>query len=403
MRALVRRGRPFAADQVEHRALPVAHGALDRVAQVRRRPVQPASPVGRAAARCRRRCVRHDVAARSAARSAAASTSSATPDSSAAVSSDAGLVRSAGDGRGEPVAQAADPVLQRAQQLPGADELLPAGQHLAAQQRAVAHAVVDLGERARVGRARRRRAAAPRRRSGRAPARRGRRCAGAGCPVRRRGCAGRRRRAAPASRARSDEPVAQRADDGLGQQAVVRAWSRGRRRAAPRPARARRASRRRCAAMSVLGARGHPVEQHGERGAALLGGLQHVPRHGVGVAGGRRDEQPQVGGGEQLRGEPPVRGDDRVDVGGVEEGEARDPATADVTSCSVRWSVPAPLVRVSSGSTRVSENQRRSSGWQTSTGERVVGPQHPGRRDLRRGPGCSRPSTCPRRWSRRRR
>ena len=35
----------------------------------------------------------------------------------------------------------------------------------------------------------------------------------------------------------------------------------------------------------VLGALRHPVEQHRQRGAALLGGLQHVPRHGVGVAG----------------------------------------------------------------------------------------------------------------------
>ena len=58
----------------------------------------------------------------------------------------------AGDGRGEPVAQPPDPVLQRAQQLPGADELLPAGQDLTAQQRAVAHALVDLGDRALVGR-----------------------------------------------------------------------------------------------------------------------------------------------------------------------------------------------------------------------------------------------------------
>ena len=79
----------------------------------------------------------------------------------------------------------------------------------------------------------------------------------------------------------------------------------------------------RCAAMSASAPGRHPVEQHGERGAALLSGLQDVPRHGVGVSGGRRDEQPQVRGGEQLRREPPVRGHDRVDVGGVEEGEAR--------------------------------------------------------------------------------
>ena len=56
----------------------------------------------------------------------------------------------AADRRGEPVPEPAHPVLQGAQQLPGADELLPARQDLPAQQRAVAHALVDLGDRAHV-------------------------------------------------------------------------------------------------------------------------------------------------------------------------------------------------------------------------------------------------------------
>jgi hypothetical protein len=73
----------------------------------------------------------------------------------------------------------------------------------------------------------------------------------------------------------------------------------------------------------VLGALGYPVEQHRQRGAALLRGLQDVPRHGVRIAGGGGDEQPEVGCGEQLRREPPVGRHDGVDVGSVEEGEPR--------------------------------------------------------------------------------
>ena len=160
----------------------------------------PAAPRWPAAGPCPRRWSATTLAARSAARSAAASTSSATPDSSAAVELGARL-GPAGDRRGEPVPQPAHPVLQRAQQLPGADELLPAGQDLPAQQRAVAHAVVDLGDRARVGGVGRRPAAGPRRRPAPGPGRRGRRCAAGGCPAPRPACdvrprPGGRRRAA---------------------------------------------------------------------------------------------------------------------------------------------------------------------------------------------------------------
>ena len=62
-----------------------------------------------------------------------------------------------------------------------------------------------------------------------------------------------------------------------------------------------------------------PVEDDRDRGGALGGLAQVVPRHLVGVAGRRGDEQPQVGGREQLRGERPVALLDRVDVGGVED------------------------------------------------------------------------------------
>ena len=53
--------------------------------------------------------------------------------------------RPAGDRRGEPVAASGRPGTAARAELAGADELLPAGQHLAAQQRPVAHAVVDVG------------------------------------------------------------------------------------------------------------------------------------------------------------------------------------------------------------------------------------------------------------------
>jgi hypothetical protein len=119
------------------------------------------------------------------------------------------------------------------------------------------------------------------------------------------------------------EPAAERGDDGVGQQTLVqgRLGNDEQRRTGQAVCGEHLLKMRRDV---VLGARRYPVEQHRQRGAALLGGLQDVPRHGVGVAGGGGDEQPQVGCGEQLRREPPVRGHDGVDVRGVEEGEPRD-------------------------------------------------------------------------------
>ena len=69
------------------------------------------------------------------------------------------------------------------------------------------------------------------------------------------------------------------------------------------------------------GVGGGAVEHDRDRGRALGGLAQVVPRHLVGVPGGRGDEQPQVGGGEQLGGQRAVALLDRVDVGGVEDGQ----------------------------------------------------------------------------------
>ena len=66
----------------------------------------------------------------------------------------------------------------------------------------------------------------------------------------------------------------------------------------------------------------HAVEHDGDDGAALARLLEQLPRDGVRVARGGRDEEPGVGGGEQLVGERAVLVGDRVDVGRVEQGDA---------------------------------------------------------------------------------
>ena len=65
------------------------------------------------------------------------------------------------------------------------------------------------------------------------------------------------------------------------------------------------------------------VEHDRERGAALARALEQLPRHRVRVARGGRDEEPGVRGGEQLRAERAVLGDDGVDVRGVEQSQPR--------------------------------------------------------------------------------
>ena len=158
-------------------------------AREQRAPGRPAAPVASAA--------------RSAARSAAAWTTASTLDSHRRLQ--LGLAA-----RALPVTSARTrsrsqptPRLQRAHQVARADDLVPAREHLAAQQRAAADRLVDLVERRGVGAARRPRAARrrppPARRAPRATdARRG----AAGCRARRSACGARARRA-PARRPRA--------------------------------------------------------------------------------------------------------------------------------------------------------------------------------------------------------
>ncbi len=70
------------------------------------------------------------------------------------------------------------------------------------------------------------------------------------------------------------------------------------------------------------GRRRHPGQDDAERGAPVPRVLEQFPDDGVGVAPGRRHEQPQVRGVEELARELPVGGDDGVDVRRVKQGDA---------------------------------------------------------------------------------
>jgi hypothetical protein len=134
--------------------------------------------------------------------------------------------------------------------------------------------------------------------------------------------------------------------------------------------------RREVRADLVGGAGGHAVEHQRDDGAALAGGAQQRPGHGVGVAGRGGDEQPQVRGGQQLRGERPVAVDHRVDVRCVEVGQAGGQVVGG-DECSEPGSVLGLDVRASPGSSWFSANHGESAGLQTRTGARVVGRSTP--------------------------
>ena len=129
-------------------------------AGTRRRDVRQLAP-GRRAARGPPGRTRQASTVRSAAPSAAARTSASRLLSSACSTASVGGGRPVSERR-DPVPQPADPLLAGcAVELAGADELLPAGQHLAAQHAAAADAVVDLAQRRPRRRRPPRRAAGP--------------------------------------------------------------------------------------------------------------------------------------------------------------------------------------------------------------------------------------------------
>ena len=67
---------------------------------------------------------------------------------------------------------------------------------------------------------------------------------------------------------------------------------------------------------------GHAVEHHGDGDGACGCFVEQFPGHGVGVAVGGGDEEPQVCGGEQFLGEGAVFLGDGVDIGCVDERDA---------------------------------------------------------------------------------
>ena len=235
------------------------------------------------------------------------------------------LLRLALEPAADPVADPADTGLQGPQQLTGADELLPAGEDLAAQQAAVGGRLGDVAPRLVVGAVHVVAAAVAVISTWAAWAV----ATSLGPPARptgrpRRGSAGRR------PRGRSRRRRAARARCGSRATSRRPAAARPRRRAAPSTVnsgeRSRPRSREHLLQVRgdlVAGAGRDPVEHDRDRGAALGGRAQEVPGHLVGVAGGRGDEEPEVGGGQQLGGERAVADLDRVDVRGVEDRQAR--------------------------------------------------------------------------------
>ncbi len=65
----------------------------------------------------------------------------------------------------------------------------------------------------------------------------------------------------------------------------------------------------------------HAVDHQRKGRSAFLCPTKKVPRNGVGVSDGRRDEDPQVGRGEQLCRQFAIRALDRVDVRGIDQRE----------------------------------------------------------------------------------
>ncbi len=221
----------------------------------------------------------------------------------------------------EPVAEPADARLQRAHDVAGADDLVPARQHLAAQQRAAAQRRLDLSERVA-----RRPASASARSS----------AAAASCSIAARSTTSGAHRQArertaqrPADERRARlrvggepvEPGAHGPERVRGQQLLLERRPRGRR-ARPRrraaPSRASAAGAPAPPAPASSGTRLSTTESAVPRSRAER---QELPRHGVRVAGGGRDEEPPVRGGEQLVRERAVLGEHGVDVGRVEQRE----------------------------------------------------------------------------------
>ena len=118
----------------------------------------------------------------------------------------------------------------------------------------------------------------------------------------------------------------------------------------------------------VIGLRRQAIDDDDQRQATLPDPAEDEPRDAVGVAGRGRNEQAQVGGLDELIGELAVGVLDTVDVGRVDEREARRPGSGRSRSAAACGSTPASVPSRKAGA---------SSGWARTMAVRVVGRSTP--------------------------
>ena len=139
---------PLGADHLQHVLLPVAHRALRAPAEVARGPAQVLAGVGEQRLAGGERLPR---GLRALGGGLGVLEDQRLEPGLDGDGDPLGLLRLAADGVDDPVAQPADAGLERLEQLTGPDELLPAREHLAAQQGAVGRRLADLPDRVVVG------------------------------------------------------------------------------------------------------------------------------------------------------------------------------------------------------------------------------------------------------------
>ena len=321
-RAVVRLSAPSVAHHLQHALLPVADGPLGLAGGTRATPGRGRGPCRRRAAACRPRRRSRSARRRSAAASACSTSSDSRPLSTATVtrSTCCGLPRNQPPTRSrtQPTRdsreRSSSPVptnsCQRASTSPRS-RLPSADASATSRERLVVGAVRVAAEPRRSARPGPRGPPATLARAAR-PTEDG---AVEGLPHDRRPRVWRRRRAPRASRGPGRPPPAGSSPcSSTGPSSTVNSGERSRPRSRQHLLQVR--------GDLVARAGGDPVEHDRHRGAALGRRPQEVPRHLVGVAGGRGDEQPQVGRCEQLGGQGAVADLDGVDVGGVEDRQA---------------------------------------------------------------------------------
>ena len=227
--------------------------------------------------------------------------------------------RPAGDHALQPVTSRPDPRLQRTHHVARSDDVVPAREHLPAQERTAAQRVLDLPARRGV-----------RQVDLRPQLRRGGELLGPG-PLDRAGARGEaRQRAAqrPPDQIGTGlrvgrqpvQPPAHRRERRPREHAVLERDLRDDEQVRVEPLLAQHLAH--VARHLTLGVVGNAVEHDGQRRPAVVGVVQELPGDGIGVPQGGRHEQPGVGRGEQLVGQRAVLREHRVDVRRIEEREA---------------------------------------------------------------------------------